>query len=312
VIEVAGWSDVCGYEGILVYTDNGLVDPWLVAHAILQHTSRLCPLVAVQPIYMHPYTVAKLVSSLAALYGRRVYLNMVAGGFANDLMSLDDGTPHDQRYARLIEYTRIVQGLLEPNAVVTLEGSFYRLKNVRMTPAMPPELRPGVLLSGSSEAGLAAARALGATAVQYPKPAEAFAAEPAHHGQDIGIRVGIIARPDEAEAWSVARDRFPEDRKGQLAHQLAMKVSDSVWHRQLSQTARETGTGGGSPYWLVPFNNYKTFCPYLVGSYDTVGRELARYLRIGCRTIITDVPFDEIEMKHTDLALRRGLALVTA
>jgi alkanesulfonate monooxygenase len=50
-----------------------------------------------------------MVASLAFLHGRRVYLNMVAGGFAHDLAALDDRTPHDQRYERLIEYTLIVQ-----------------------------------------------------------------------------------------------------------------------------------------------------------------------------------------------------------
>ena len=41
-----------------------------------------------------------------------------------------------------------------------------------MTPPLAPELFPGILMSGSSEAGLAAARAVGATAVKYPKPAK--------------------------------------------------------------------------------------------------------------------------------------------
>jgi len=45
--------------------------------------------------------------------------------------------------------------------------------------------------------------------------------------------------PDGAEAWRVAHKRFPEDRKGQLTHQLAMTVSDSSWHHQLSETAKE-------------------------------------------------------------------------
>ena len=88
VIAVARWSEESGCKGILVYTDNGLVDPWLVAQVILQNTSRLCPLVAVQPAYMHPYAVAKMVSSFAHLYRRRLYLNMVAGGFTNDLAAL--------------------------------------------------------------------------------------------------------------------------------------------------------------------------------------------------------------------------------
>src|ERR1700686_3476792 len=93
IIDVARWSEEAGCEGILIYTDNSLVDPWLVAQIIIQNTERLCPLVAVQPAYLHPYAVAKMVSSLGHLYSRRVYLNMVAGGFKNDLAALNDNTP---------------------------------------------------------------------------------------------------------------------------------------------------------------------------------------------------------------------------
>src|SRR5262249_2418024 len=108
VIDVARWIEANGCEGILVYTDNRIVAPWRVAGDIIQNTSRLSPVVAVQPLYMHPYSVAKMVASLAFLYHRRVYLNMVAGGFSNDLVSLDDTIPHDRRYDRLVEYTKIV------------------------------------------------------------------------------------------------------------------------------------------------------------------------------------------------------------
>ena len=62
--DVARWSESAGLEGILVYTDNGTVDPWLVAQVIVENTRRLCPLVAVQPVYMHPYSVANMVATL--------------------------------------------------------------------------------------------------------------------------------------------------------------------------------------------------------------------------------------------------------
>jgi alkanesulfonate monooxygenase len=78
---VAQWSEDAGCTGVLVFTDNGLLDPWVVSHAILRETSTLCPLVALQPADMHPYAAAKMVTSFAYLYGRRVLLNMVAGGF---------------------------------------------------------------------------------------------------------------------------------------------------------------------------------------------------------------------------------------
>src|SRR5438445_13685932 len=122
VADVARWSERAGCKGILVYSDNRLVDPWLVSHIIIQNTTRLCPLVAVQPAYMHPYAVAKLVASFGHLYGRRIYLNMVAGGFKNDLVALNDTTPHDKRYDRLIEYTLIIRELLAGPAAGCWQG----------------------------------------------------------------------------------------------------------------------------------------------------------------------------------------------
>jgi alkanesulfonate monooxygenase len=261
----------------------------------------------VQPVYMHPYTVANMVASLAYLHGRRLYLNMVAGGFRNDLLALNDPTPHDQRYDRLIEYTTLIRQLVT-GAPVSHEGAYYTVKNLKLTPPVPPELFPGVFVSGSSDAGLAAARAIGATAVRYPKAPNDEVLLP--DGIEAGMRIGIIAREDGDDAWRVARARFPEDRRGQLTHQLAMKVSDSAWHQQLSELAAETKEQD-SPYWLVPFENYKTMCPYLVGSYERVGEELARYIAVGYRSFILDIPPSEEELQHTNQVFRRAAALVT-
>lgn len=308
-LEVARWSEAAGCEGILIYTDNGLVDPWLIAQEMITHTERLSPLVAVQPVYMHPYAVAKLVASLAFLHGRRVYLNMVAGGFKNDLEALHDTTPHDERYARLVEYTKVIMGLLRGPGPVTLAGRYYGITNVKLTPPLPPELVPGVFVSGSSDAGLAAAQQLGALAVRYPKPVAEYEAAPPPDAAELGIRIGVIAREVSSDAWRVARARFPEDRKGQLTHQLAMKVSDSAWHKQLSKLG-ETEAGDEQPYWMVPFENYKTFCPYLVGSYDRVADEVARYVGVGYRTIILDVPASPEELEHIGVVCERAAARV--
>jgi alkanesulfonate monooxygenase len=309
VEDVARWSDEAGYRGILVYTDNGIVDPWLVSQIILQSTKSLCPLVAIQPIYMHPYTAAKMVSTYAFLHERRLYLNMLAGGFKNDLIALNDETPHDDRYVRTVEYTQIMKALLSSPEPVTFEGKYYKVTNLKMTPPLPEELFPGVLISGSSDAGLAAAREIGATAVKYPKPP---GEEVDQRGDviDSGVRVGIIAREDSDEAWRVGRERYPEDRKGQITHKLAMKVSDSQWHKQLSELG-EQPVSEENPYWLGPFENYSTFCPYLVGSYDRVADEVARYIQLGFKTFILDIPPSEEEIAHTAVVFDRAQTLAS-
>lgn len=303
VTQVARWSEAAGCFGTLVYTDNSLVDPWLVAQAILQATERLSPLVAIQPIYMHPYTAARMVSTLAFWHSRPVALNMLAGGFKHDLEALGDETPHDDRYVRTAEYTRIMTALLA-GETVTLEGAYYTVRNLRLTPALAPELRPPVLISGSSSAGLEAARSLGATAVRYPRAPGVEDDALADSSIPYGVRVGIIGRETDEEAWRIALERFPEDRKGQIAHAMAMKVSDSRWHKQLSEMA---GDADG-PYWLRPFQNYNTFCPYLVGSHARVAGEIAAYLAQGFTTFVLDVPASEEELHHTGLVLNAALA----
>jgi alkanesulfonate monooxygenase len=310
VIDVARWSEEAGCTAILVYTDNSLVDPWLVAHIILQNTWKLCPLIAIQPIYMHPYTVAKMVTSFAHLYDRRVYLNMVAGGFRNDLLALNDTTPHDDRYARLVEYTTIIKLLLASPEPVTYEGRFYRVDKLRMTPPLPTELLPGILMSGSSDAGLTAAKAVDAVAVQYPKPANDCEPAARLNGVRAGVRVGIISRETNDEAWTIAYERFPADRKGQILHQLAMKVSDSHWHKQICAMAKN-GDFVQNVYWTWPFENYKTFCPYLVGSYQSVSEELSHYMQLGYRCFILDIPPNRDELLHVQavfqMAVKRSI-----
>lgn len=297
VADVARWSEDAGCEGILVYTDNSLVDPWLTAQVILEHTDELSPLVAVQPIYMHPYTAAKMVATLGHLHGRRLWLNMLAGGFRNDLLALNDPTPHDERYERTVEYATIMKLLLAGEGPVTVDGRYYTVTNLQMSPRLPQRLFPGIMISGSSSAGLAAAEQIQALAVQYPMPPgeeESVTDVPV----DVGFRIGIIARDTAAEAWKVANERFPEDRAGQFAHKLATKVSDSQWHRQLSDLG-ERPASEFSPYWLGPFHNYKTFCPYLVGDHAQVADEIAKYIGLGARSFVLDIPPSREELEHT-------------
>ncbi len=302
VREVAQWSDRYDYDGILVYYDHSLVDPWLVAAEIVGSTETLAPLVAVQPAAMPPYGVAKKLATFASMYERRLYLNMIAGGFVGDLEAIGDTTPHDRRYDRLREFTEIVLGLASGDAVTT-DGEWYTAKALKLTPTIPAELQPGLLMSGSSPAGLATAAALGATAIQYPEPAGGETTE-VPDGVSTGIRVGIIARDDSETAWRVAHDRFPPNRRGEMLHDMAMAKSDSQWHATLSKLAEESATVGNA-YWLGPFQNYDTFCPYLVGSFDEVADELARYWDHGHRSIILDIPTVEDDLATTAEAFDR-------
>lgn len=88
VIDVARWTEQAGFRGALIYTDNTLVDAWTVAGVAIENSERFVPLVAVSPVDAHPFAVAKTISTLAFLHGRRVDLNLVTGGFSKHLREL--------------------------------------------------------------------------------------------------------------------------------------------------------------------------------------------------------------------------------
>lgn len=295
VVNTARWSEVHGFEGTLIYSNNSLVDGWSVAQIILENTDRLVPLVAVNPIYIRPYSLAKRIASLSFMFDRRIDINWIAGGFQNDLKSLGESTPHDKRYDRLLDYAQLVKKLLTSRKLFTHDGKYYKKYNIKLMPSVPDELVPVELISGTSDAGIATAEILGATKVKYAKSLSEYEGETSSEVYNLGVRFGIIARETSQEAWDVANKRFPDDPKGKMAHALATKTSDSKWHEQLSKLEVKEGQ---SVYWLKPFHTYKTFCPYLVGSHQEVAEELTGYVKLGHTSIILDIMPKEEDYYH--------------
>jgi len=82
------------------------------------------------------------------------------------------------------------------------------------------------------------------------------------------------------------RARFPEDRKGSSRSQLAMKVSDSSWHRQLSDLGK---SGVDEPESLLAgaVPELQSRLSYLVGSYDRVAGEVCRFSTSANRTLFS-------------------------
>ncbi len=288
-------SEAAGFAGALVYSDNNTADPWAVAQEVLSATSTFLPLVALQPVYQHPYAVAKTIASLALLYDRRVCLNLVAGGNRADLAALNDTTEHDRRYDRLVEYTQVIERLLTTPGQISHDGAHYRVSGLSLFPALPPHLAPELFISGSSPAGRQAAGVLGALPVRYPEPPGPGDAVDLH---GVGVRIGVIARDTDEEAWRVAHERFPDTRAGRMLQRMARSTSDSHWVHRLS-AADEFPGGQDSPYWMGPFQTYATFCPYLVGTHEKVEAELARYLASGCHTFILDTAHHEDDYATT-------------
>ncbi|HET7596735.1 MAG TPA: LLM class flavin-dependent oxidoreductase [Burkholderiales bacterium] len=303
VRSVARRTEEAGCEGLLVPTDHGLVDPWLVSQVVVESSERLAPLIAVQTASMHPYSVARMVSSFAYLHGRRVHLSIEPGSMSGDA-ALDDETSEPECAGRLIEYVSILQGLLHSPDALAFEGRYYRVRGLGPRPSVPPSLAPRLFLSGASPGTVDAASRLGMTVIDYPRPTCGCGAVAGAAARAVSL--GIIARDSESDAWRTARARFPEGSEGESSPPLPIEVSQSSWRRQLTEHL-PVGVAAAQPYWRVPFERDRLLCPYLVGSYDRVADEVARYVEAGCRTFIIDVPAAPEELEHIGEVFERAV-----
>lgn len=305
--DMAGWIEDAGYRGALIYSDNTSVDSLMAAHAAIASTDSFVPLVAVQPIDRSPFTLARAVSSLAHLYGRRIDINFVSGGFSRDLAVQGDTASHDDRYRRLTEYATVVRQLLT-GGMVNFAGEYYSLRRARLSAPVPADLLPTSYVSGSSPACREAGEALGVTQLSFPLPPEEHvAADVPRTKYGRGISVGIIARADSAEAWRIAHQRFPADPEGAARMKLLVSASVSSWQPQLASVA-VPDQAPGQTYWLVPFRYHHTFCPYLVGDHDEVAQALTTYLDGGVRTFVLDIPGEPADLWNARIAVERAVA----
>ena len=303
LVDVATWSEEAGCEGILTYTDNVLFDPWVIAQKIMEHTRRLTPLVAVNPVYIHPFTVARMVSSVVALRGRRVDLNLVTGGFPRHLREMGCDLDHDERYDRLSDFGEILVALVRGERPVDFESSYYRVRGLKVSPEVNPGLAPRIFVSGSSAACLGIQKKLDVCRLSYPRELNQYP-DPSFPG-DAGLRLGIIARDSSAEAWKLAHERFPKNDIGEEMHDVAAELVESQWHLDLSGDVLDARSFGGA-YWIYPFRAYQTFCPYLVGDYAEVAALLTRYMKMGASTFILDEPTEPADLQHSMNALKQA------
>jgi alkanesulfonate monooxygenase len=296
LMRVAHFADQSGFEGILLFEGNDvLVEPWAMAQHIMAETTRSSPLIAVNPVYMHPFTAAKFISSFAQLYGRTVYLNMITGTSVSDLQGLGDDVSHADRYVRLGEFVEVVRQLLASKRPVSFKGTFYTTADLQLHARPPAELLPEFLIAGQSEAAQRVARETGCIKMQMlPPDLDQGITAP-------GLNFGIFARGGHDEARRAAKQRFRDDADDRELLALTMENTDSVWKRRLHDG--QSGELHENGYWLLPFLTFQADCPYLVGSYAEIGARIRSFADQGLTTIMLDMVADEAEMHHVRKAL---------
>ncbi|MDW6020619.1 LLM class flavin-dependent oxidoreductase [Mesorhizobium sp. BAC0120] len=211
---IAKTAETLGFEAVLTPTGTWCEDAWITTAALSQVTKRLKFLVAFRPGLISPTLVAHQAATFQRISGGRLLLNVVTGGDPLEQRRFGDHLGHDQRYERTGEFLEILRGVVSPTKSekrFDFEGKHYHIEGAQIDIGKWP--LPQIFFGGASSAAQeVAARHVDTYLVWGESPA-AEAGRVAHvrelaaaHGRNLsfGIRLHVISRDSEAEAWREA------------------------------------------------------------------------------------------------------------
>ena len=244
--QVAQAADRRGYHGVLVPCGKTCEEPYIVSAALIEATERLRFLVATRPSALTPTFAARLAAGLDRLSGGRFYLNVVAGGDADELAGDGVFLDHDARYAHAAEFFSVWKRTLAGEKV-DFDGEHIKVRGAAAPLAPVQQPHPPLFFGGSSPAAHATVAEHFDVYLTWAEPPAAVAekiadvrARAAAHGRTLryGLRVNIIVRETEAEAWAAAESLISKvDRATAKSALAAFSRFESEGQRRMTELA---------------------------------------------------------------------------
>jgi len=299
LVEVARAAEEAGFGFALVPVGTTCHDAWLASAVVAGRTERLKFLVAMRPGFVAPTLAAKMCNTFDQLTQGRVLVNIVTGGFPAELAADGDFMDHDERYARTQEFMQVVRKGWTERKRWDWEGTYYKVQGGNVHPRPFTQPYPPFYFGGASEAG----RRVGAEEAdvyllwgETPTMVEERIADMRRRASAIGrtlrfgMRIHVITRETEEEAWAAADDilaKIPED--FQSALDKIQSRTDSEGERR-QQQMRQSEDGEqlvlGPNLWAGIGKARVGVGTALVGSGENVARRFQEYIDLGIDTFI--------------------------
>ncbi len=241
--QLARAAEYNGFESVLTPTGRWCQDSWLVTAALLGATDRLKFLVAFRPGLVPAPLLAQQAQTYQELSGDRLLLNVVVGGEDAEQRAYGDYSTKVERYGAADEALDLAHRLWTEPEPVDVHGRYVTVEGASLV--RRPEVVPPVFFGGSSPAGIetAAKRAdVYLTWGEHPDDVAlklgAVAERAAVHGRtlDYGIRLHVISRDTEQEAWAVAQKLYDAIDPADVARaQAGLRTSQSEGQRRMSE-----------------------------------------------------------------------------
>ncbi|MEH2110648.1 FMNH2-dependent alkanesulfonate monooxygenase [Nostoc sp.] len=242
--QIAQAVDDLGYTGALLPTGRSCEDAWIVASTLVSLTRQMRFLVAIRPGLVSPGVAARMAATFDRLSGGRLLINVVTGGdpveLAGDGLHLD----HDQRYELTDEFLTVWRAIASGEQA-NLQGDYLNIQDGKLL--FPPVQKPypPLWFGGSSPIAQNIAAKHIDVYLTWGEPPAQVAEKIASvrrlalsEGRTLkfGIRLHVIVRETESEAWDAANQliKYVDDEAIAKA-QKAYARMDSVGQQRMTQ-----------------------------------------------------------------------------
>jgi alkanesulfonate monooxygenase len=223
---------------------------------VAARTERLTLLVAARPGVIAPTVTAKMISTFDQLSGGRVAINLIAGGSPTELAGDGLFHDHDARYRLMDETVEIMKRVWTEDEPVTYRGDHFTVEGAVVKPRPLQKPHPEFYLGGLSDAAVDVCAKHADVYLFWGDRPEMIAQKIAEakeraalYGREgelrFGMRLQVIVRDTEAEAWSAAEaliagadeqkwrgdwtDSKAQDRMQQLVQADDYRLGDHLW-----------------------------------------------------------------------------------
>ena len=285
-------AEAAGFEYFLVPVAATCWEAWISSAMAVAKTKRIKALVAARPGYVSPVQLAKMGAAFDQLSGGRLSVNLIAGQSDAEALAEGIGLSKEDRYALMEEDVSIMKALWTARGGVDFEGRFHTLKGARISPQPLQQPHPRFYLGGgSAEAWEISAKHSdihlfwGDTPERIEANITTIRGMAARHGRaetiGFGMRLQILCRETEAEAWDAAHELVRDVTEAQTRF-IRTHYASSAANRRVQQLAREHGDLIGPHLWTGVTRVRPGAGIVVVGNPRQCADTLQEFIDLGC------------------------------
>ena len=232
---IARAAESVGFQGGLIPSFPNTDDPWVISPLLARETKSFRFMIAFQPGFGNPVHSARAAASLQRATGARLLFNIITGGGGPAQLWWGDSFAHDDRYGRTSEWLDVFRGVWS-SSDFSYDGRFYQLNHGGLPSVFQGEEFPEIWFSGSSDAALQTAARHADYYLSWLEPFDQLGAKFASvkertaalgGEQKCAVRVDLVARATEEEAWADIRKGF-ENVSEETRQRWRGQATDSV------------------------------------------------------------------------------------